>query len=263
MILDLNAYTGEARKRLIYLGRQYSSEDTLKQADKTLAGLKTYGAPLILFGFSKRDAALLGDARDTLIAAGVTRSAVQGSRKVTNKDYDGAIKEGKLSREGARSVLDGALRELRLTAKEEAGSATNELETTLAQTSQTSDDASILANQLELLQATLQRESLKEVLAERGGPEISKGLPEQIKSLRSAASKDVAPRGTPEETERLDLTDGIIIELVRSAKKSAKVLSKRLGQPSILVSFALDHLYPTPQKNLTPLTPAAPVEEKT
>ena len=259
MILDLKAYTGGTRERLVYLGRQYSSEDTLKQADKTLAGLETYGAQLVLLGYSKRDTALLKDARDTLIDAGVTRSVVQGARKVTNKAYDSAIKEGKLSREGARSILEGALRELRITA--EAGLAAKEVETTLAQTSQASDDASTLANQLELLQTTLRHESLLAVLAERGGPEASEELPGHIKSLRDAASKD-ATRGTPEETERLDLTDGIIIELVRSAKKSAKVLAKKLGQPSILASFSLEHLYPTPQRNLTPSTPAAPIEEK-
>ena len=50
-------------------------------------------------------------------------------------------------------------------------------------------------------------------------------------------------KGTPEETDKLDLVDGIIVGLTRSAREAAAAASKALGEPAIKAAFRLDQLY--------------------
>jgi len=50
-------------------------------------------------------------------------------------------------------------------------------------------------------------------------------------------------RGTPEETAQLDLIDGIIVGLTRSAREAAVSAAKALGEPAIKAAFRLNQLY--------------------
>ena len=68
-------------------------------------------------------------------------------------------------------------------------------------------------------------------------------LVEQAGALRAQARSATGARGTPEATERLDLIDGIILELVRQAQKAADVAGKELGEPALAKVFALTALY--------------------
>jgi hypothetical protein len=61
--------------------------------------------------------------------------------------------------------------------------------------------------------------------------------------LREASQTTAAPRGTPQETEQLDLLDGIILSLVRSAREAADAASKALGEPALVAEFELTELY--------------------
>jgi polyhydroxyalkanoate synthesis regulator phasin len=248
MALDLTKYTGEEREQLVYVGRQYGSGDTLKQAEKTLLGLDKYGAQLKAQGFSASDTQRLQGARDALLAAGVSRDAVQGQKKVTNKSYDTAIKEGKIARESARSIIENTLRDVRGSADEEQRKCAQLIQTTLTQTGTAPEEATALSTQLELLRAILEKEAIASFLKERGGVEGQEEVSSALKSLGGVELKGVALRGTPAETERLDLIDGIIIELVRSARKAAKVLAKKLGEPAIVAAFELDLLYASRSK---------------
>jgi hypothetical protein len=71
-------------------------------------------------------------------------------------------------------------------------------------------------------------------------------------------------RGTPEETQRLDQIDGIIIDICRRARDAAVAASKHLGDPAILKAFKLDKLYAArpagAKKDAAPAAPAAPVD---
>jgi polyhydroxyalkanoate synthesis regulator phasin len=244
MALDLTVYVGEERAALVNLGSQYGSESTLKQAAKTLEGLKKYAEQLRAHGFSASDKTLLQNAHDALIAAGVSRTTALGAKKITNKTYDNAVKTGKLLRESARSIAEGVLRDVRGATDAAQRQAALTVQTTLAQTGTAPDDATLLADQLELLQKTLESTALANFLKERGGLDALTKFPEVLKSLREVGTV-VTLRGTPVETETLDLIDGIIIELTRSARKAAKVLAKELGEPAINSVFELDELYAT------------------
>jgi len=49
--------------------------------------------------------------------------------------------------------------------------------------------------------------------------------------------------GTPTETARLDLVDGLIVELCRAARRAARAAARALGRPEIAKAFELTHLY--------------------
>lgn len=54
----------------------------------------------------------------------------------------------------------------------------------------------------------------------------------------------LAPRrsGTPIETERLDVLDGIVIELVRQARAAARVAATITGNQALAQAYAIDDL---------------------
>jgi hypothetical protein len=62
-------------------------------------------------------------------------------------------------------------------------------------------------------------------------------------------------RGTRVETEQLDLLDGIIVTLVRNARKAARAAAKRLGKPSLVADFELTKLY-EPRAEEAPAAPS-------
>jgi len=56
-----------------------------------------------------------------------------------------------------------------------------------------------------------------------------------------------------------ELLDGIILELVRSAREAAEAASKELGEPALLSAFSLSELYPSTGGRSAPeTTPEAP-----
>jgi len=109
MPIDLTTLSPRALAHYVQLGQQFSSADTLAQANQTLKGLATYGAELVKHGFALTDGARLKAARDALIAAGVGRA---DARKVTNQAYLKALREGKAQRENARAILENTARAL-------------------------------------------------------------------------------------------------------------------------------------------------------
>jgi hypothetical protein len=81
--------------------------------------------------------------------------------------------------------------------------------------------------------------------ATRGGPKAITDLAAHAGALRAAAQTSSVGPGTPEQTERLNLIDGIILELVREARAAADSAGKALGEPSLVTAFALTELYGT------------------
>lgn len=243
MPLDLESYPPEERKRLIELGRHFGSADTVAQAEQTLNALKKYENELRAEGFVAEDAEELREARERLLETGVLREDKEGEKKTTRKAYLDALKEGKALKLRARTILTNVQRRLAKQASEEARGAYREIETVLGQTRSAGADANALAGQLDLLREVLESNIVAAAAAARGGAEVTALLSSLAPRLRDLSQAKAGPRGTPQETELIDLLDGIIIELVRDARRAARAASGTLGQPAIAKEFELNKLY--------------------
>ena len=242
MPLDLDAFAPAARARQIKLGQGFSSQDTLDQANQTLAALVEHGETLAAYGFVAKDTQQITDARDLLVAAGVGREAARGKNKVTSQTLVDALKNGQSSRLRARAILTGVQEEL-----EDSGAADAErmVKAALQQTAATPDTAEGLATQLDILTETLRRTEISEIANERGAITAIATLIVAGSGLRTADQSRPAARGTPAETQQLDQIDGIIVRLTRRARRAAVVAGRDLGNPALAHAFRLDRLYRT------------------
>lgn len=243
MPIDLSKIPPTTRKALIQSGKKFGSSDTLGQANKTLKGLETHAATLEDHGFGPDDVDDLKSARDGLIAAGVSREDKRVGKKTTNQAHTDAMRGAQQIRLRARSVLKAAKRVLAHTGGEAAEEAARSIDAVLGKGAVAGDDAEKLSTQLDQLRTALEDSTIKPVVADRGGPKAAADLKTQADKLREASQTTAAPRGTPQETEQLDLLDGIILSLVRSAREAADADSKALGEPALVAEFELTELY--------------------
>lgn len=243
MPLDLSALSPEAREAYVVVGRQFGSADTVAQANQTLKGIAEHGAELTIHGFAIEDGARLAEAREALVAAGADRVGAVGEKKITNANLAEAIREGKKQRESARSILENTLRALTEAGGEAGKAGATVIRAALQQTRSVGADGGKLADQLEVLVGALSDPSVLPLASGRGGPAATMTLLGAASTLRAAAAERAGAPGTPTETERIDLLDGIIVALARGARKAARAAAKRLGTPALAADFELNKLY--------------------
>jgi len=248
MAFDFSTLSPQARADYIRIGRRFGSKDTLAQAIATLQALDAHGAALLPFGFSETDKKQLAYLRDQLEAAGVDRSVAEIAKAVTSEAYLNAMRNGKQARLLARSVLSNIERELYQRNAVANEPVITEIRSALAKTESAGADDEILARQLDVLAEVLRIPLVMKAGAERGGRQALEEVTTAAAELRSAAHSRVTKRGTPEETERLDLIDGLIVSLVRSARKAARVAAVRHGSPALAKAFQLSKIYPPRSK---------------
>jgi hypothetical protein len=242
MTIDLDKIPTARRLRLIRLGEQFGSQDTLDQANQTLAAYKEHAVALKPSGFADKHAKELDGARDGLVDAGVGREAAKGKKKVTGEAYVDAMNQATTARINARAVLEGVREDLE--GQDGAGAAEAEriASAVLRQTRSAPKKAEPMAQQLAQILDALKNKDVAAEAAAQGGPESVGALEGAIAALRKADQEDVGGRGTPVETEKLDLLDGIIVQHARRARRAA-VAAARLGNPALVEAFRLDKLY--------------------
>ncbi len=196
MPLDLEAVAPAARARQIKLGQRFGSQDTLNQANQTLAAYEEYGSALAPYGFVNKDAQQFHDARDLLVGAGVGREVARGKNKVTSQALSDAMTQGQNIRLRARSILENAQAELEETGMADAA---RTVATALQQTAVASETAEGVAAQLELLAHTLTADDIRSVAEERGGKDAVTALEQATRGLLAADQGHTAGRGTPAE----------------------------------------------------------------
>jgi hypothetical protein len=239
MAIDLSIIAPKARENYLRIGRQFGSTDTINQASKTLEGCEKYLDMLKLHGFSAANKQRLVDARQELIAAGVDRAEQVGHNKVTNKAFVAALMQGKEARQSGRSILESARGKL---LENDDDTTAPEIEATIEQTRTSQDDPEKLATQLDLLRKTLSFVAVVAVTGDSGGPEAIADLEAGAGALRDTA-QGKASGGTVGATENIDILDGIIVSLARSARKAARAAARKLRQPALAAAFELSHLY--------------------
>lgn len=261
MAFDISNIAPRARAEYIRIGRWWGSKDTLAQANDTLRALELHGPAIVAFGFAIEDGERLAWARDALEAAGVGRSHAEASKKVTSHVYLDAMREGKRVRMTARSVLTNVERALREQDGATCEAALRELGSTLSKTQTAGADDEVLVRQLELLAEVFRHPVIGMESALRGGVLALREIEVTIRNLREAAHARIAKPGTPLETEKLDLLDGIIVSLVRGARRAARIAAVRLASPALAKPFELSKLYATRSKKEETPQPEVPAVE--
>lgn len=257
--MDTTTIAPARRSQLIESGRDFGSELTLAQGQKTLKGLETHGPKLAAFGFSPEDTLELTDATQTLVEAGVGRNGKRTSKRQMSAAYTRTLKEAQQVRLRARSVLASARRVLARVAGAEAVAGVELIDAVLVACTVAPDYAIPFANQLDELRRGLTDPTVAAATATRGGPQTVADLTARAAALRAVEQACAGAPGTPEHTEHLDLLDGIILELVRGAREAAEAASKELGEPALLSAFSLSELYPSTGGRSAPdTTPEAP-----
>ncbi len=247
MPFDASLMVAAERRRLVAVGLQFGSDDTLGQGRLTLNAFTRHGV-IADFGFDEADAAELSDACDALVAAGVGREEARTDRKVTNVAALDAMFAGKSQRMAARAALTGARRRLVRVAGSEA--LIRSIDATLERTRSAGLDPDELATQLDQLRATFGLPGVSAVV--RNAEALTGGLATRADALRIAVGQAARPRGTPEETELVNLLDGVVVELVRAARLAARAAARELGQPAIARAFELSVLYRSTGRRTAP-----------
>jgi hypothetical protein len=241
MPFERSSIAPEAQAYYIKIGRRFGSDDTLRQADKTLLTLDKHIVPLAVHGVGEQHRTLLRDLRDALLAAGVDRNQTRTDKKVTNAALLDAMHAGKAARFQAHGALSGARLVL---FNGDAKAAVNDIDAALDATRSAGADADALAKQLELLSVLVAKAPIAEAIGEPASA-LGATLAARIDALKVGREATATPRGTPAQTELLDLIDGMIVEITRAARKAGRALSGVSGQPSIANELQLTELYRT------------------
>jgi hypothetical protein len=100
----------------------------------------------------------------------------------------------------------------------------------------------LLAVQLEQLAARLVEGPIAEQLVDRGGPSALQATQEAAATLRAADLAHIRALGTTAESERLDIAEGFAVELLRLARRAARLASTMSGSEAVAKAFTLDRL---------------------
>ena len=242
MSLDLSKISSRAILKYVEAGERFSSAHTLAQANKTLGALERYSDLLADHGFPARDIEKLKGARDEVRATTTGHQQAALSNKTTSKDYVDSVLEGKQVREQGRSVLSGAIVDLTERDTEGDAQAANGITSTLEKTRSAGDSAVLLSEQLRLLCDKLDEEGIASMAADRNGAAVVARLKASIDRL-DGISEALNRSGSSAQQERLDLLDGIIIDLSRRARRAARSAAKAHGKPAVAEAFNLSALY--------------------
>ncbi|EYF04277.1 hypothetical protein [Chondromyces apiculatus] len=244
MPLDLAALSTYARERYLRIGHHFGPTEVLVQANKHLLALQTHAADLHHHGFGTADRAQLEDARDALQQALIARTRTRAMDYTTLHLHRGAIRQGRHQRRGARALLASAANHLHQTAGGDATDTALQIEGCLTHTARCPErDGESLALQLDVLRNMLLRPAVAAVTVDRGGPETVTDLTATITTLRTSNFQHVGT-SAQSDTERVNVLEGMIVTLARSARKAAVAAGHRLGSEALAALFELSALYP-------------------
>ncbi len=251
MPLHLDQIAPGARLRYVDLGRQFGCADVAAQAEQTLAAAERFDTAIADHGFIREDVDRLRDALSLLTSKAQCANPERIKNKRTSQAYVEAMRAGKTARQRARSILHIVVQRLVTSGDPIESEAGRAVFATLQQTESSRGEPARLATQLDQLRAALSMPRVDRVAGPRGGPSTERELAVAAEALRLAAmiephrANSDAPslsRRDP-ELEELDLLCGIIVELVRDARRAARSAARELRLPAIASAFELIKLY--------------------
>ncbi len=250
MPLNLDLVPVSAKLHYASLGRQFGCEDTLMQADQTLASADLFAGVIGEHGFVREDIDRLRDVRDLLAARASGQSEQRAREKRTSQSYVDAMRAGKTARQRARSILHIVAQRLAHSGDAIEAEAARAVSAALQQTESSRGEPIRLASQLDQLRGALSMPRVEKAAAPRGGPDALRELAQTAEALRLAAMLET-PRhdGVASDVARdlvideLDLLCGMIVELVRDARRAARSAARAARNPVVASAFELVKLY--------------------
>lgn len=241
MGLDISTMPGDVRAELAAEGRRFGTPDVLKQIDQCQSGLTLYQADLSAHGFTVEDAARLKAVEAAMRAQSSERSGVRAEKKGMTLEERSLLREAQGMRERARTVALGVLDDLRLAGAAQALRAP--LIVALEETRIKPKVSGRACEQLTHLARALGEAAVEAQVKARGGEDLAATLRAQADALQALASARTQPQGTPQETEALNVLDGLAVSLLRRARRAAQSASRATGNRAIGAAFKLSHLY--------------------
>ena len=246
MPFDPDSISGAVRQRFVETGRNFGSDRTFAQGSETLKQAKANAEVLKGHGTGPSKIGLLEEVLGHLQSAGADRDQTRTGEGVATRERHAAERDGKAARAQARSVLSGSLTELLLLSDE---AAQKEVDQILHQTDGSGSHLPTLSRQLALLSGGLALPAVAPVVAGAGGPEAAAAVEAARTRVDAVLARGASHSGrTPQETEKLDLLDGIVVDLCRQFRKAARSAARSLGTPALAELFDLDLLYGRPPK---------------
>lgn len=258
MTLNVHALPDSLKKDLLELGRRYSSEETLAQADQTLSAFNRYKKQLLSFGAQQSDADLLEEARAQLTTALSTRAQAKAAKSKTVVGIKEAIQDAKAIHVKTTVVLKLIVDDLQMKGDNTLYDSMTQIKTALSQMQLAGVTPTQLLEQLGHLKKMLESSTLADALKTRNGTTLAKDVESAMNMLRSRSADHQGSLGTTAETELLDLLDGIIVTRARLFRDVAEAAARVLGEEAILDAFALSYLSSKPTKKNASTKPPAP-----
>lgn len=179
------------------------------------------------------------EVRDLIAASLISRAAAKADTKTTNAALRDAVKVGKNARAASHAALTTARHALFEEGNTELA---NRIDSLLAVTASSRADAVLLAQQLGNLGGLLTHAEVAPKLGDAAA-----GVQTMVTTASSAL--DVAlkskgrVRGTPAETEQVNLLDGVAVIQLRTVRKAGRAAARALGRPDVATAFELHELY--------------------
>lgn len=246
--MDLKQYVGKRREELVQLGRLWGSLTVQEQANAFLALLIEHEEVMAQYGI------LTEDRKELALLEALYPKELEGrtdkklGNTLTNKTLQEILNRAYSARRGSRSLL--VIVQNRLGASDIAGADPEDalderlkVELILQATARKPREAQSAREQLRVLSDCLALPITAQIAAQRGADRLQKALKTSITALDSAIDEVQQQTSTAEQTEQLDLIDGLIVERLREIARVAKTAAKEEGRPQLAVSFRLSILY--------------------
>lgn len=248
MTFDPKTISPEAKSAFITLGKTFSSKDTLLQAQLTQNAYAIHGPALANHGYGPADAAELKDYMLALVSATVGRQDARAEKKSNGAAFEDAFQSARNLRARTMAVARNTKTALLKTGGPAEKAASVSIQSVLDVCAQSPTDGASLATQLEQWIPLLKDTTIANAALERGGPQTLAELESAVPALRLACTANSLSKGTPANTELMDLLDGLIVENCRAARRAARSASRELGEKAIAKTFELSALKKVPKK---------------
>jgi hypothetical protein len=236
---ELSLLSGPVRAAYAEAGSHVGSDVTRKVGERIIEAHELHGALVGPQGFLLVMFNRLKWAVASIIVADAHRDGLRIEKKAGTAGLKEKLKTGKTQRLALRALLRPVPSLLRSQGGEEPARLATHIETVLSQTSSAGGNPRVLGGQLDQLNAELDRPEVKAVVG-------ADGAEARLVAARAAALAlhALTPRrsGTPIDSERLDVLDGIVIELVRQARAAARVAASLTGNQALAQAYAIDDL---------------------